>query len=619
MFYSETLLSKTGPLARVWLAANIERKLSKQNILQSNIESSVHTIIDTNGAPIALRLSGQLLLGVVRIYSRKARYLLDDCNEALMKIKLAFRPGNVDLPSNQSHTANPAALLLPDTITELDLFAPMPDLDELLLDDTRGPGQDPTLLDWGTSQILPDSMDTRHDPNVTLQLEDDDLGLDIGEDIATPAPAERSIEIGRRAETPRAEMREESLLYGGDDLGLDLGFDEPRPDTSAIAPPEDDDFHMGGMDNLDLGIEESNISALERAARQRDTASPLSEIDETAERELERTFQLEQQQQHTELEDEETMVQAQQRVKRRKVLPADINTELQNSQIKAQQEDRSKILKAPSFLPRDPLLLALMDMQRSGGFVSNILGDGRSIGWAPELRGILSLEVVRTAGELKRKRDSGVAQIEIPEEEEEDGEDEDQIQAGVGAESSLLPEQGLGFGDETMGGDDFAPAFPEDIAPAEEDLQGEGEEDMAPLSPAAPFDETTMPILHPAESGPVSLGTKHAVHLLRERFSDESGEEPDSDTRAQQSVLFTDICPEQRTSMQDATKMFFEMLVLGTKDAIKVEQGSDEIGAPIRIRGKRGLWGDWAEMGAGGEIASQSQRPAAEAVVGGAA
>lgn len=88
MFYSETLLAKTGPLARVWLAANIERKLTKQNILQSNIESSVHTIIDTNGAPIALRLSGQLLLGVVRIYSRKARYLLDDCNEALMKIKL---------------------------------------------------------------------------------------------------------------------------------------------------------------------------------------------------------------------------------------------------------------------------------------------------------------------------------------------------------------------------------------------------------------------------------------------------------------------------------------------------------------------------------------------------
>lgn len=50
---------------------------------------------------MALRLSGQLLLGVVRIYSRKARYLLDDCNEALIKIKMAFRPGLVDLPKEQ--------------------------------------------------------------------------------------------------------------------------------------------------------------------------------------------------------------------------------------------------------------------------------------------------------------------------------------------------------------------------------------------------------------------------------------------------------------------------------------------------------------------------------------
>ena len=88
MFYSETLLSKTKPLARVWLSANLERKLSKTHILQSNIETSVDAIVGQDQAPMALRLSGQLLLGVVRIYSRKARYLLEDCNEALMKIKM---------------------------------------------------------------------------------------------------------------------------------------------------------------------------------------------------------------------------------------------------------------------------------------------------------------------------------------------------------------------------------------------------------------------------------------------------------------------------------------------------------------------------------------------------
>ena len=88
MFYSETLLSKTGPLARVWLSANLERKLSKNHILQASVKDSVEAIVAPNQAPMALRLSGQLLLGVARIYSRKARYFLDDCIEALMKIKM---------------------------------------------------------------------------------------------------------------------------------------------------------------------------------------------------------------------------------------------------------------------------------------------------------------------------------------------------------------------------------------------------------------------------------------------------------------------------------------------------------------------------------------------------
>lgn len=39
-------------------------------------------------APFALRMSGHLLLGVVRIYSRKAKYLLSDCQDALIKIKM---------------------------------------------------------------------------------------------------------------------------------------------------------------------------------------------------------------------------------------------------------------------------------------------------------------------------------------------------------------------------------------------------------------------------------------------------------------------------------------------------------------------------------------------------
>ena len=90
-FYSEAILSRRGPLAKVWLAAHMERKLSKTQTLQTDIEQAADAIMGQEVEVMALRLSGQLLLGVVRIYSRKAKYLLDDCNEALLKIKMVSR------------------------------------------------------------------------------------------------------------------------------------------------------------------------------------------------------------------------------------------------------------------------------------------------------------------------------------------------------------------------------------------------------------------------------------------------------------------------------------------------------------------------------------------------
>ncbi len=80
--------------------------------------------------PMALRLSGQLLLGVVRIYSRKAKYLLEDCNEALLKIKMAFRSGAVDMTSDQLNISR-NAITLPDIRTDLDILLPDQDMERL--------------------------------------------------------------------------------------------------------------------------------------------------------------------------------------------------------------------------------------------------------------------------------------------------------------------------------------------------------------------------------------------------------------------------------------------------------------------------------------------------------
>ncbi|KAI9274162.1 Rec8 like protein-domain-containing protein [Sporodiniella umbellata] len=118
-------LTKQGPLARVWLASHYERKLSKSQFLQTNIEKTI-SAIETNQEeePLALRISGQLLLGVARIYSRKTRYLLEDCNDALVKIKLAFKKSDVSMPDIQHTIANTNAISLQDKITEFDLLLP---------------------------------------------------------------------------------------------------------------------------------------------------------------------------------------------------------------------------------------------------------------------------------------------------------------------------------------------------------------------------------------------------------------------------------------------------------------------------------------------------------------
>ncbi|KAI9824908.1 MAG: sister chromatid cohesion protein 1 [Thelocarpon impressellum] len=612
MFYSETLLSKTGPLARVWLSANLERKVSKTHILQSNIENSVSAIVDQGQAPMALRLSGQLLLGVVRIYSRKARYLLDDCNEALMKIKMAFRPGNVDLPANQMNAPNPTSLTLPDVLTELDLLAPMPDASLLLtqpsgaaagfdVDRLRvGRNEDITLMDM-SSQLLQESVEQGRDafgePSV---LDDIDLDIDIGDDPTDPFGDGTSLEIGRDA--PPARPIEDDLLSDLDvhkdalDHEGDLQMEDQRlpatpPPNTGFDPDDDPLERLLVAEDRERELDEFAEQVASRRASVAE--SVLSSIPSEEAHRLEQQQLPEQQQQQNHLDstlyepgqdEEESSVRQPQRARKRKVLQPDADTVLRSTQIKEQQEDRSRVLKPASFLPRDPILLTLEAMQRSRGFASSILGDGRLKGWAPELKGILSLEVIRKNGEYKRKRDSDEPQPE------------EAAEATVAKRARLSISTGNTAPNHLQGAPTPGPDQSSEIIDLAQDQRAMTDSRRA--SDASSFDKTKTPRVHPKDSGPVSLGTKHAVHLLRDRL--------DPAMAHNQNVLFQDLLPERSTSKADATKMFFEVLVLATKDAVKIEQAGEALGGPIKVRGKRGLWGAWAEEEAGGEIASQT-------------
>jgi cohesin complex subunit SCC1 len=532
------------------------------------------------------------------------------------------------------HAPNPATLTLPDVLTELDLLPPLPDASLLLtqpsgsapefdFDRSRvGRDEDITLQ---SSMLDPYSIEQgRGGADEMLQLEEgDELDLDIGDDLGVGGD-DTSMHVGRDAAPARPIeddlVSEDMKLHDGDMLDLDIGDEivSRDPGDNDFVFRGDEDFDMGAGMGFDLNMDDQadgthSIARQTPPRLERDSHSPLSSIRSSIERDLEHNYQRNLDSTIFEPEEEDESMHHNIRTKKRKVLQPDADTVLHSTQIKQQQADRSRILKPASFLPRDPMILTLMAMQRSGGFVSSILGDGRGKGWAPELKGLLSLEVVRRVGELKRKRDIGI----------EDAEDNaEKSPKGKQPRLEIIEDEEVDLGgrimdldgDATIGADGAEiielPADDGFLRQDEEDGQGlplrqqEDEDEEDALSPVPDnFDDTVAPLIHPADSGPVSIGTKHAVHLLRERFGSGASESPSQLRKA--SILFQELLPETTTTKADATKMFFEVLVLATKDAVKVEQQQGVLGGPIRVRGKRGLWGDWAEREAGGEIASQ--------------
>lgn len=257
--YSELLLSRQGPLAHVWLASNYDKKLSKQQLLSTNIVSSSnfisnHPIQPSRNVPstttetITLRLSGQLLLGIVRIYSRKTKYLLDDIHETLFKLKNSFKyasgatlgnsaVSSVNLPPLQTTISNFSRILLQDQVTDLDLFYQ----EDLNLDDepSRGPG-----LLFGQVSSVDATEDVDFDrsiefPRRVTHEEDVDLELDFDLDM------DASIEQGRDAQTPMAEA-DDSILdvakdapsYDYDDFNAEFDLGQPL-ETIEEQPPSD--------------------------------------------------------------------------------------------------------------------------------------------------------------------------------------------------------------------------------------------------------------------------------------------------------------------------------------------------------------------------------------------
>ncbi|EGW33688.1 uncharacterized protein SPAPADRAFT_59058 [Spathaspora passalidarum NRRL Y-27907] len=236
-----TLTSKDGPLSHIWLAANYDRKLTKTQFLNTDIAQSTQLI--NREQTITLRASGQLLLGIVKIYSRKTKYLLDDANDILYKLKSSFKIAKndtVNVPV-QNTMINLQTVTLPDQVGRFGLLYQ----DELNLDDdeevnigglfSQQQQQQQNTMEYDQSVEFP-----RYEEEMEMRDDDEfDFDLDVGMDD--------SVEIGRNVSMADDDREMSVLDVGSKDIfELDLGVplqlnleevnEEPVPETTAVTP-----------------------------------------------------------------------------------------------------------------------------------------------------------------------------------------------------------------------------------------------------------------------------------------------------------------------------------------------------------------------------------------------
>ncbi|TGJ85681.1 hypothetical protein E0Z10_g3113 [Xylaria hypoxylon] len=102
MFYShEILTSRQYGVATIWLVATTSnksstRRVTRKAIQEVDVQRACGKILEP-GAPIALRLQGNLLYGVSRVHNQQCTYLVADAKKTQDQMKLFFKA----FPNNQ--------------------------------------------------------------------------------------------------------------------------------------------------------------------------------------------------------------------------------------------------------------------------------------------------------------------------------------------------------------------------------------------------------------------------------------------------------------------------------------------------------------------------------------
>lgn len=365
MFYAQFVLSKKGPLAKIWLAAHWEKKLSKAQIYETNVQDAVAEIIQPK-VKLSLRTTGHLLLGIVRIYSRKAKYVLADCNEAFLKLKMAFKHGGACDLALRDREDRSGANDIPEAIT--DFYDNLPEINDFEMGPMREFQANQSRIDDIT--LREDRFET-YNRGLDFVASADGEGFDdFGERDQLRRSRSRSIfeEMEEEVEQQRrgdphtsagghsfAHPRESSLLKedgaphkGGE--GFDLfGNDN---DFNDFGTAEDLDLLFNTTDiNRELGLDRHAASTPMAPGAGEDDEQPM-EVDRVSANEL--SFQLEPIQQQPPQE-------RQIRHKRKRKLIIDEHKNISGEEMKANMADYSETMQPLDLAPPTKQLMRLRE------------------------------------------------------------------------------------------------------------------------------------------------------------------------------------------------------------------------------------------------------------------
>lgn len=89
MITTRDVLRQNDEIHTIWELGMRENAMSRDQIIKANIQEIAKRIISRNEG-FVFRLSGVLLFGIARLYSKKSMFFLIDCESALSRISLNF-------------------------------------------------------------------------------------------------------------------------------------------------------------------------------------------------------------------------------------------------------------------------------------------------------------------------------------------------------------------------------------------------------------------------------------------------------------------------------------------------------------------------------------------------